>query len=114
MRNTILGISVLVAVIALLGCVLYSLENSENYYYSKIDNSKVEELSATDNMKYKYTLACYDENGKKKKISFKTSRILKEDAYLKLRVIPISGVNKWEEVEYNNLPKKVQEKYKTD
>jgi len=58
-------------------------------------------------MKYEYTLDCYNENGKKKEIKFKTSRELKEDAYLMLEVRTF-GVHTWKEVQRNELPEKVK------
>ena len=58
-------------------------------------------------MKYEYTLDSYNENGKKKEIKFKTSRELKEDAYLMLEV-RILGVHSWKEVQVNELPEKVK------
>lgn len=76
-----------------------------------IDNTKIEKVSSNDDMKYKYTLKCYKENGKEKEITFKTSRELREDAYLKLEVRSIGGVNAWEEVQYNELPEKVKAVY---
>lgn len=76
-----------------------------------IDNTKIEKVSSDDDMKYKYTLKCYKENGKEKEITFKTSRELREDAYLKLEVRSIGGVNAWEEVQYNELPEKVKAVY---
>ena len=65
---------------------------------------------ALRNMKYQYTLDCYNENGKKRELKFKTSRELKEDAFLKLEVKTF-GVHSWEEVQYNELPEKVQANY---
>jgi len=90
---------IVVTLIAVTVCIIgaYFIEGYENVYYTQIDNSKVEKISATDNMKYKYTLECYNDKGKKKEIKFKTSRELKEDAYLKLEVRSI-GVHAWEEV----------------
>lgn len=89
---------------------LLVIQNSE--YYTQIDNSKVESLSTTDNMKYQYTLTAYDEKGKKKEVTFKTNRELREDAYLKLEVMLTRGVTNWEEVQFDEMPKEVQEKYK--
>ena len=85
-------------------------ENYESAYFTQIDNTKIEKLSSTDDMKYKYTLECYNEKGKKKELKFKTSRELKEDAFLKLEVKTL-GVHSWEEVQYDELPKKVQTNY---
>ena len=63
-------------------------------------------------MKYQYTLTAYDEKGKKKEVTFKTNRELREDAYLKLEVMLTRGVTNWEEVQFDEMPKEVQEKYK--
>ena len=87
---------------------MYYIENYEDIYYSKIDNTKIEKLESRD-MKYEYTLDCYNESGKKKEIKFKTSRELRESAYLMLEV-RIFGVHSWKEVQENELPNKVQEK----
>lgn len=86
---------------------LYLLENYNNFYYTKIDNSKVEALPTKDSMKYEYTLDCYNKNGSKKALKFKTSRKLREAAYISLEVRTL-GVHKWEEVKFDELPSKVQ------
>ncbi len=101
-------IIIAIIAIALCGMLLYKMEFSEDIYYTQIDNTKIENVSSSDNMKYKYTLKCYKENGKEKEFTFKTSRELREDAYLKLEVRSISGVHSWEEVQYNELPEKVK------
>ena len=102
---------IIAVIIAIAICVFtfYFLENYETVYYTKIDNSKIQSISSTDDMKYEYTLDSYDENGKKKEIKFKTSRELRESAYLMLEV-RIFGVHSWKEVQENELPNKVQEK----
>lgn len=105
---TILGVFIFIAL-----CIVayYYLFIGQTNYYTRIDNTKIVELDASDDMNYEYTLDCYKENGKKKEIKFKTSRKLREDAYLKLEYMEISGVHSWEEVEYNELPEKVRLKY---
>lgn len=83
-EKTPMIIAVVVA-IAICGVeILYFFENYESAYFTQIDNTKIEKLSSTDDMKYKHTLECYNEKGKKKELKFKTSRELKEDAFLKL------------------------------
>lgn len=84
------------------------LEDYDKIFYTKIDNSKVQELSSGD-MKFEYTLDCFDENAKKKELTFKTYKELREDAYLMLEV-RLLGVHKWQEVQFDELPEKVQEK----
>lgn len=105
------AIGIIIFILFLYGIYyLLVIQNSE--YYTQIDNSKVESLSTTDNMKYQYTLTAYDEKGKKKEVTFKTNRELREDAYLKLEVMLTRGVTNWEEVQFDEMPKEVQEKYK--
>lgn len=102
-------IAVIVAIV-ILGVAVYFMENYNEFYYSKIDNTKIKSISSSDEMKYEYTLDCYNEKGKKKEIKFKTSRELKQDAYIKLEVL-ITGVHSWAEVQYDELPDKVKVNY---
>ncbi len=90
---------------------LYQIEFGEEIYYTQIDNTKIEKISSSDSMKYKYTLIGYREDGKEKELDFKTTRKLREAAYLELEVKPISGVHSWKEVQYNELPEKVKLNY---
>lgn len=103
-------VAALIAVFAVAGGLCY-MQNYDKYYYTQIDNTKIRELPASSDMKYEYKLDCYSENGKKKELTFKTSRELREGAYLSLEVRSL-GVHKWEEIDYNNLPVKVREKLK--
>lgn len=97
-------------VLLALGVVFYFMENYETAYYTQIDNTKIQNLSALEDMKYEYTLEAYSESGRKKEIKFKTSRELKEDAYLMLEVRSL-GVHAWKEVQYGELPEKVKVHY---
>ena len=49
-------------------------------------NEKVKTLDSGD-MRYEYSLEAYDKNGKSTTVTFKTSRELRDDAYLKLDVM---------------------------
>ena len=49
--------------------------------------------------------------GKSREIKFKTSRQLREGAYLKLEFLNIAGVRNWEEVQLEELPEKVKANY---
>ena len=100
----------IVVVIAVFFIIFWLLFYQESTYYTKIDNTKVEQLDSGD-MRYEYTLDAYNEKGNSKKVIFKTSRELKDDAYLKLDVMLTRGVKSWEEVQFSELPDKVQEKY---
>ncbi len=102
-------IAVIVA-IAICGIAFYFLENYESVYYTQIDNTKIQSISTSDEMKYEYTLDSYNKNGKKKQIKFKTNRELREEAYLMLEVTSM-GVHSWKEVQYNELPEKVKTNY---
>ena len=110
MENIKEKIPMIIAVIvsiAICGITFFIMENYETVYYTQIDNTKIQSISATDDMKYEYTLDCYNENGNKKEIKFKTSRELREDAYLMLEVRTF-GVHSWKEVQANELPEKVK------
>lgn len=96
----------IIAVVALLVVLCYLFFVQKSDYYVQIDNSKIEQISRTDNMKYKYTLTGYNQNGNSKEIEFNTSRELREGAYLKLEVMLLRGVITWEEVEIDELPEK--------
>lgn len=87
-------------------------------YYTRIDNTRIEEqtpsggvIDPTGGMPYRYTLTAYGEKGNKTELSFGTSRILREGAYLKLTTLPMRGVTNWEEVAWEDLPEKVQEQF---
>lgn len=106
--STIIGV---VIFLILCGVAYYFLFFQSSSYYTQIDNTKVEIINSSDDMRYEYKLICYDKNGKEKEIKFKTSRELKEDAYLELTYMVTRGVSNWKEVQYNELPKNVQNKY---
>ena len=108
LKEKIPMIIAVVVAIAICVAILYFFENYESAYFTQIDNTKIEKLSSTDDMKYKYTLECYNEKGKKKELKFKTSRELREDAYLELEVMQIRGVVNWKEVQQNELPEDVK------
>ncbi len=104
---------IIAVIIAVAICIvsLIAIENYNKVYYTQVDNTKIEKLSTESDMKYEYTLECYSENGVKKEIKFKTSRELREGAYLKLEVRSL-GVHSWEEVSLEELPEKVKFMYK--
>ena len=104
-------IAIIISIVIWVG-IYYLLFCHPTFYYTKIDNTKATKLASTEDMKYEYTLTGYTENGRKKEIKFKTSRELREGAYLKLEVMAIIGVKSWEEVQYSELSEKVQNTYK--
>ncbi len=114
-KRILFGMGTVVFVVV---CIFFFLESGSTYYYSQIDNSKIEQVESrggvidfSGGMDYSYTLFSYKENGEGKNIRFGTSRELKEGAFIRLTVMPIRGVLKWEEVQYNELPAAVQARY---
>ena len=97
-----------IIVIALIVGAYYFLVVHKDQYYTQIDNTKIQELSGSDDMKYEYTLTAYNKNGKEKEVKFKTSRELREGAYLELDVMQMRGVINWREVQANELPDDVK------
>lgn len=97
-----------IIVIALIIGAYYFLVIHKDLYYTKIDNTKIEEVPSTDDMRYQYTLIAYNQNGKSKEVQFKTSRELREGAYLELDVMQMRGVVNWREVQANELPEDVK------
>lgn len=79
------------------------LENYQEFYYVQIDNSKISGIHNSDEMRFEYQLPSYNSEGKAKTITFKTTRELKDHAYLKL-LVKVTGVNRWEEVQADELP----------
>lgn len=111
-KNNIMIIVFIILAIVLCLVLGYFLSDNEDIYYTQIDNSKISELQdAKDNMKYEYTLTCYNEKGKNKELKFKTSRELRNEAFLKLEVMHLVGVRSWEEVQLEELPSEVRAKY---
>lgn len=98
----------IIIIIALMIGAFYFLCIHKTVYYTQIDNTKIEEVTGNDDMRYQYTLMAYSKNGKGKEVQFKTSRELREDAYLELEVMSIRGVISWKEVQVEGLPETVK------
>lgn len=116
-KKILIGIGVVAFVAICSGIFLLSGVGS-THYYSQIDNTKIEQTESAGgvinfggSMDYSYTLRCYDEDGNEKDITFGTSRKLKEDAFIRLTVMPLRGVLEWIEVQYDKLPAVVQKNY---
>ena len=119
-RKLTIGIAaVVILIVGVIGfCMWFLSGTGSTYYYSQIDNSKIEQtesksgvINFSGSMDYSYTLFSYDENGKEKDITFGTSKELKEGAFIRLTVMPIRGVLEWKEVQYDELPAVVQSNY---
>ena len=108
-----LGIVIVVAVLAITFMTVAFLTTQTNTdYYTQIDNRWVTDIAPHGAMNYKYTLVAYDESGNAKDVTFETSKVLTDGAYLCLKVAPIRGVVTWAEMQFDELPSSVQEKYK--
>ena len=115
-KKMLIGIGAVMVLAAI--CFFFLSEAGSVYYYTQIDNSKIEQVESrggvinfSGSMDYSYTLFSYDENGKGKDITFGASRELKEDAFIRLTIMPIRGVLEWEEVQYDELPAAVQDQF---
>lgn len=100
-------IAVIIVIVLIVGAY-YFLVIHKDQYYTQIDNTKIQEVSGSDDMRYEYTLTAYNKNGKEKEVKFKTSRELREGAYLELDVMQMRGVINWREVQASELPDDVK------
>ena len=110
MKKSIFVILSVIICLALCGVVLYYFENYDVVCYTKVDNSKIKKLDGSQDMKYEYSLTCYKDNGKSKDVKFKTSRELRNEAYLLLEIRSF-GVHSWKEVVFDELPDEVKKVY---
>ena len=107
--GAVLGL--LAALFVLVGAVYQRTTESAAAYYARIDNSSVTEIPPSGGMSYRYVLPAYREDGHRTEMTFDTSRILKEGAYIRLESAPLRGVIGWEEVQYEDLPPAVRAQY---
>lgn len=117
-RKTIMTVFLAVVTAACLCfCLLYFTDLGSTYYYTKIDNTKIEQMYSRggvidfNRMDYRYTLDAYNSEGHKKTVEFGADRELKDNAFLRLKFMPVRGVLDWQEVKYDELPIDVQSKY---
>lgn len=100
-----IGIVIVVAVLAITFMTVAFLTTQTNTdYYTQIDNRWVTDIAPHGAMNYKYTLVAYDESGNAKDVTFETSKVLTDGAYLCLKVAPIRGVVTWAEMQFDELP----------
>lgn len=109
-KKTIIIAVIAILVVAFIAVAFLATQKSADYY-TQIDNDFVTEIPPHGAMNYRYTLSAYDETGGEKELSFETSRILTDDAYLCLKVAPFRGVVTWAEVQFDEMPAAVQEQY---
>lgn len=94
----------------LAGCAAYYVKGRRSYF-TQIDNSYVVSVSSSDEMNRQYALTAYDAYGAPRTLQFKTSRVLRDGAFLRLEYAPFCGVISWKEVQYTELPEPVQPRY---
>ena len=88
-------------------------------YYTRIANHSLEinengrdgVVDFSGGMPYIYNLPAYNEKGEKETISFGATRELRDGAFIRLTVVPIRGVVRWEEVLFEDMPEAVQEMF---
>lgn len=98
------------AVVFILICIIgyRAIFVDSTHYYTQIGNSTVKQLK---NDEYEYNLTAYDEHGKMTKVTFKTRKELREDAYLELDIMFLRGVVNWREIQLDELPLDVKHRY---
>ncbi len=106
--SKILGVILIIAAIAGTIIGINYFENYEEYFYVQIDNNKLSQLNNSDEMRFEYQLTGYNDTGKAKTIKFKTTRELRNQAYLKV-LFKATGVNRWEEVQFDEIPTPARE-----
>lgn len=109
-KKIVLGIVAGILVVVCMSVAFFATQGNTDYY-TQIDNKWVREIPPHGAMNYKYTLSAYDEKGTEKDVTFETSKVLTDKAFLCLKIQPIRGVVNWAEVEYSELPATVQKQY---
>lgn len=112
----LIAAGILAAVLALSIIASWSEGSS---YYTRIANHSVElndggrdgVIDFKGGLPYIYSLPAFNEKGEKQTVSFGAARELKEGAFIKLTVVPVRGVIRWEEVNFEDMPEAVQEKF---
>lgn len=102
---------IVVAGIVSMGMIYQGTGANAVSYYSRIDNEKAAAIPPHGGMNYRYSLQVYGEDGEGKALDLDTSRILKDGAFIRIEVAALRGVISWEEVQYEELPAPVQQKY---
>lgn len=119
--RTIVFISIIAGISAVIFALFKIAAWSEgSSYYTKITNHSVElnengrdgVVDFKGGLPYIYSLPAFNERGEKRVISFGAARELRDGAYIRLTVMPIRGVTRWEEVYFDDLPESVKEMMK--
>lgn len=104
MKKLLIAAAALLAVCFIGGVVLMN-GAGEQTLYTRVEDSAAQKLEKEQSgMTYEYTLPAYTADGEEKDVSFRTARLLRAGAYLKLTLQPVRGVTDWEEVPAQALP----------
>ncbi|MBP3538808.1 MAG: YxeA family protein [Oscillospiraceae bacterium] len=117
-KGIIIIITALIIALACACVACTSLSDSGIYYYTQIDNTKLEKNDARGgvidfkgSLPYLYSLPAYSEEGDARVCTFGADKELKEGAFIRLRLAPLRGVISWAEVTFDELPETVKAKY---
>lgn len=106
---------VFVAVLVALMTVDFNRINKDTYYVHVTTDGEVEEnkLSTGEIAKrYWYELPSYDDSGKEQTLKFSAAKNLRQNAYLKVYVKGGTEVSSYDEIQFEEIPTKAQEKLK--
>lgn len=119
MKKVFLGIGALfilfVAGLVVLMTVDFNRLNKDTYYVHITSDGEVEEYKASDGQifeLYWYELPAINEKGEEMTLRFSAQKNLRHDAYLKLYVKKENEVSSYDEVQFNDMPAKVQKQLK--
>ncbi|WP_028391119.1 YxeA family protein [Bacillus cihuensis] len=119
MKKVIISCTVIAAI--LIGGLVFIQDVNLNRlgadeYYTRIEGQGKKIEDKADNgqkyVSYEYELPAYDQEGKKKTLTFTATKQLREKAYLSLFVKDGKGVTSYQEVTKEELPEKAKDKLK--
>ena len=103
-RSIVMLILWLIILIIALSGLFYLTFLTNSAWYVQVDNASVTDITPRGGMYYRYELPARNEKGQERTLTFETSRLLREGAWLRLDVAPIRGVTAWAEVQPEELP----------
>ncbi|MHA7108215.1 YxeA family protein (plasmid) [Bacillus sp. C-3-6] len=96
----------------LVGCDINRMDRDGYYVQSTMDGKEGVSKSMDGKVmgkEYEYTLLGIDKEGKEKELEFMAQKILCKEAFLRVYHSEKKGVTAWEEVQGDELPRKVKE-----
>ncbi|MBK5493234.1 YxeA family protein [Bacillus thuringiensis] len=115
MKRIIIFISIFAVFTSLLvGCSLNRFGTDKYYVHITVDGKEGVAKSIEGEVmgkEFTYNLVGFDENGKEKELEFKAQKNLRKQAFLLVYHSEEKGVKSWEEVQKEDLPAKVKEKF---